>query len=61
MRGAADKQKAIFHTFELNDKIPAEHPLRVIKKLADAELKRMAAYAVGAAYNFLRLARLGVS
>jgi transposase len=42
MRGSANKQKAIFHTFEVNDKIPAEHPLRAIKQLADAELKRMA-------------------
>ena len=42
MRGAADKQKALFHSFDLDSKVPANHPLRAIKKLADAELKRMA-------------------
>lgn len=41
MRGAKNKQETIFHTFKLKDKIPADHPLRAIKQLADAELTRM--------------------
>lgn len=41
MRGGKNRQEAIFHTFKLKDKIPADHPLRAIKKLADEELTRM--------------------
>ena len=41
MRGATDKHKVLFYSFNLEDKIPADHPLRKLKALADAELKRM--------------------
>lgn len=42
MRGMSKKQGVMFHTFHLEELIPANHPLRGIKALADAELKLMA-------------------
>jgi len=42
MRGVIPKRSVMFYSFNLDDKIPANHPLRRIKALADAELKRMA-------------------
>lgn len=41
MRGRVDSQNEIFHTFILEDLVPANHPLRSIKKRADAILKDM--------------------
>jgi len=41
MRGRVDSQKEIFHTFNLEDLVPVNHPLRSIKKRADAILKVM--------------------
>ncbi len=38
MRGRVDAQNEIFHTFNLHELIPAGHPLRQIKKRADAVL-----------------------
>ena len=35
MRGHADRQLPLFHTFEVEDRIPANHPLRDIKRRAD--------------------------
>ncbi len=36
MRGRVDAQSEIVHTFNLRELIPAGHPLRQIKKRADA-------------------------
>ena len=41
MRGRTDHQDDIFHTFNLEDLVPAHHPLRSIKKRADTILKDM--------------------
>jgi transposase len=41
MRGGKDSQLDIFCTINLNSLIPASHPLRAIKKLADSELARL--------------------
>jgi len=41
MRGRVDAQSEIFHTFNLHELIPAGHPLRQIKKRADAVLAGM--------------------
>lgn len=41
MRGHVNKQKNIWYEFHLEDRIRADHPLRAIKKLADAELARL--------------------
>ena len=35
MRGRADQQLPLFHTFEVEDRIPAAHPLRDIKRRVD--------------------------
>ncbi len=35
MRGQADRQLPLFHTFEVEDRIRADHPLRDIKRRAD--------------------------
>jgi transposase len=35
MRGHADRQLPLFHTFEVEDRIPASHPLRDIKRRTD--------------------------
>ena len=41
MRGHKDRQKAIWYEFNLEARVRADHPLRAIKKLADAELARL--------------------
>ena len=41
MRGRVDSQTDVFHAFNIEDLIPADHPLRPIKGRADAILKRM--------------------
>jgi transposase len=41
MRGRVDAQGEVFHTFNLEEMIPASHPLRAIKKRVDAILKEM--------------------
>ena len=33
MRGRGDAQDELFHTFHLDELIPADHPLRQIKSL----------------------------
>src|SRR5579871_3981142 len=35
MRGKADRQLPLFHTFEVEDRIRPDHPLRDIKRRAD--------------------------
>jgi transposase len=41
MRGRTDHQGDVFHTFHLEDLVPANHPLRAVKKRADAVLGKM--------------------
>jgi transposase len=41
MRGRVDSQGDVFHTFHIQDLIPAGHPLREIKRRADAVLASM--------------------
>lgn len=41
MRGRVDSQGDVFHTFHVHDLIPANHPLREIKRRADAVLAGM--------------------
>ena len=41
MRGKLDHQGEVFHTFHLEDMIPADHPLRAIKARADVVLGKM--------------------
>jgi transposase len=41
MRGRVDKQGEVFHTFHVEDIIPADHPLRAIKRRADRILAGM--------------------
>lgn len=41
MRGCIDSQGEVFHTFHVDDLIPAGHPLRSIKQRADAILRSM--------------------
>ena len=38
MRGEVDPQSSMFHYFSVESRIPAEHPLRRVKKLADSAL-----------------------
>ena len=35
MRGHADRQLPLFHTFEVEDRIRSDHPLRDIKRRTD--------------------------
>ncbi len=42
MRGHVDRQENMWFTMRTEDFIPKDHPLREIKKLADAELARLA-------------------
>lgn len=41
MEGRPERQKPMFYILEEESFIPAEHPLRKVKKLADGELRRM--------------------
>jgi len=41
MRGQVDPQGEVFHTFQLEDMVPATHPLREIKRRADRVLAGM--------------------
>ena len=52
MRGRQEPQVTMLAFVDLEERVPADHPLRTIKVLADAD------YLVGAAYNLVRMARL---
>lgn len=41
MRGRVDRQRSMWFSMDLEDFVPATHPLRAIKKRADAELARL--------------------
>ncbi len=41
MRGRVEAQGVMFHAFQIDDFVPADHPLRSIKRRADAILKDM--------------------
>jgi hypothetical protein len=41
MRGWVDRQGAVFHTFDVQALVPAGHPLREVKRRADAVLAGM--------------------
>lgn len=41
MRGRKDRQPGLFYSINLKSLVPADHPLRGIKKLADEELARL--------------------
>jgi len=41
MRGRTDHQGEVFHTFHLEELVPANHPLRPVKAQADAVLGKM--------------------
>jgi transposase len=41
MRGKTTKQRQLFHTFQMEDVVPEDHPLRGIKKRVDSHLKAM--------------------
>ena len=43
MRGADITQESLFTVAKLDDFVPATHPLRTIRKLADTALQRMSA------------------
>ena len=43
MRGEVDPQSSMFHYFSVESRIPADHPLRPVKKLADAALSAISA------------------
>lgn len=43
MRGRADEQLALFHTFDVEDRIRADHPLRDVKRRADRILASLSA------------------
>ena len=38
MRGEVDPQSSMFHYFSVESRVPADHPLRPVKKLADSAL-----------------------
>jgi transposase len=50
MRGRVDSQGEVFHTFHIDDVVPAGHPLRSIKQRADGILKSMS-HKFGHAYG----------
>ncbi len=52
MRGRQEPQVTMLTFVDLEERVPADHPLRTIKVLADA------GYLVGTAYNLVRMARL---
>ena len=41
MRGRRDAQANVFHTFHIEDMVPADHPLRAVKPRVDAILRSM--------------------
>ena len=41
MRGRADQQLPLFHTFEVEDRIRVDHPLRDIKRRTDRILETL--------------------
>ena len=41
MRGRRSQQSPLFHSFQLEDLVPADHPLRRIRALAESELRRL--------------------
>ncbi|MCK6478496.1 MAG: hypothetical protein L6Q35_16885 [Phycisphaerales bacterium] len=41
MKGTPERQAAIYHTFNVEDLIEAEHPLRAIKRMVDRALAEM--------------------
>lgn len=41
MRGEEQRQENLFHTFSLEERIPAEHPIRRLRELCDEALRRM--------------------
>jgi transposase len=41
MRGRVDQQGAMFVSLDMESLVPADHPLRAIKRMADAELARL--------------------
>ena len=43
MRGEVDPQSSMFHYFSVESRIPANHPLRPVKKLADSALSAISA------------------
>lgn len=43
MRGEVDPQSSMFHYFSVESRIPADHPLRPMKKLADVALSAISA------------------
>lgn len=43
MRGQVDPQSGMFHYFSAESRVPADHPLRAIKKLADTALREISA------------------
>ena len=43
MRGRIDEQPALFHTFHVEDRIRADHPLRDVKRRADRILAALSA------------------
>jgi hypothetical protein len=43
MRGQLDPQSSMFHYFSPESRVPAEHPLRKVKKLADRALGAISA------------------
>ncbi len=43
MRGHIDPQSSMFHYFLAGSRVPADHPLRRVKKLADRSLAAISA------------------
>ena len=67
MRGRQDPQVTLLAFIDLETRVPSDHPLRVIKKLADQALKALspdrdrtglAGHLVATAYNLVRMSKL---